>query len=335
MSNPTVPTVRAASLRDVSRLARELKVDEEAVMQQVGLSHRQLTDPEARVSVVAALQLLDAFARFSGREDVGLLMAHGRRLSSLGPPGLVAAVQPNLRSALQVLMDRRHEFNATLMVTLEESGGIAVLKLEFVLPGAPYARQATERAVGVLVQLIRQFLGQDWTPRRVCFKHPPPADMRTHRKVLGWAVEFEHDFTAIVLSSADLDTPAPLQDPALATLARRGLPSSYAERKSVAQACREQLAELLPQGQATAAQVAVRLGMPLRTLQRRLGNEGLTFSELLQLLRQDLLQGFLADRRMPLSEVALQLGFSAPSAFSRWHKTTFGKATRNRSRVVE
>ncbi|MDP3519409.1 MAG: AraC family transcriptional regulator ligand-binding domain-containing protein [Hydrogenophaga sp.] len=310
-------------------MARELKVDAVAVMQEVGLSPGQLDNPEARVSVATGLQLLEAFAKHSGRQDVGLLMAQGRRLSSLGALGLSAALQVDLRSALQVLVARRHEFNPSLMAMLEEQGGIAVLRLDYVLPGAPYARQATERTVGVVVQLIRQFLGRDWTPRRVCFKHPPPADLRTHRKVLGWAVEFEHDFNAIVLTSQDLDTPAPLQDPALATLAKRGLQPSASERKSVAQACREHLAVLLPQGQPSAAQVAECLDLPLRTLQRRLDDEGLTFSEVLQAMRKYLLQSLLAEPGVPLSEVALRLGFSAPSAFSRWHRATFGASARS------
>lgn len=325
-------TVRAASLRDVVRLVRELKLDQGALLQAAGLSPRQLDNPEARVDVVAGLRRLELFAQHSGREDVGLLMARGRRLSSLGPLGLVVALQVDLRSALQVLVARRHEFNPSLMAVLEERNGIAVLRLDYVAPGAPYARQATERTAGVVVQLMRQFLGADWTPRRVCFKYPPPADLRTHHKLLGWAVEFDHDFNAIVLTSQDLDTPAALQDPALATLAKRGLQTSAGEHKSVAQACREHLAALLPLGQSSAAQVAERLDLPLRTLQRRLVDEGLTFSELLQSMRRDLLQGLLAESDVPLSEVALRLGFSAPSAFSRWHRTTFGTSARSTAR---
>lgn len=324
-----IPTVRAASLRGLERLARQFKVDEVALMRQVGLSPRQLADPESRISVQAGCELLEAFAQHSGREDVGLLMAQSRRLSNLGTSGLVTALQSDLRHALQQLVALRGDFNAGLMLALEEHAGIAVMRLEYVVPGVPYARQAIEQATGVLVEIIRQFLGEDWTPRRVCFRHPPPADMRTHRRILGWAVEFEHDFNAVVLTSQDLDTVAPLHDPALAEVAARGA-TVRARGLTYTQSCREHLTVLLPLGQASIDQVAARMGLQRRSLQRRLDAEGLTFSDVLQRLREELLQTHLEDGRLPLSELAIRLGFSAPSVFSRWHRATFGRAARTR-----
>ncbi len=223
------------------------------------------TVPQTTISLSAACRLLEVFAQRSGREDVVLLMAQERRLSNLGALGLITTLQTDLRHALSVVIARRREVNSGLMIALEEHAGIAVLRLQYVVPGAPYSRQANEQATGVIVQLMRQFLGADWMPRRVCFRHPPPVDLRTHRQVLGWAVEFEHDFNAIVLTSQELDTPAPIQDAALANFAQRNMRSN-AEQFSMAQACREHLTELLPQGIATIDQVATRMGMQRRTL---------------------------------------------------------------------
>lgn len=323
-----LPTVRAASLRGLERLARDFKVDEAALMRELGLSPQVLRDPEARISVAAGCDLLEAFAIRSGREDVGLLLAQDRRLSDLGSLGLHTALQADLRHALQVLVARRREVNSGLALSLEEFDGIGVLRLDYVVTGAIYARQATEQTMGALVQVMRQFLGHTWNPRRVCFRHPPPANLRTHRKVLGWAVEFEHDFNAIVLTTQELDKSAPLQDPALADLALKST-AVRTESVSLAQACREHLSDLLPQGAPSIDQIAFRMGMPRRTLQRHLQDEGQTFSELLQALRVDLLQNRFAGSRRPFSEVATLLGFSAHSAFSRWHKATFGTTPRD------
>lgn len=323
-----VPTIRAASLNGLGALARRLKVDEVKLMRQVGLNPKQLTDTETRISLKAACQLLDALAKESGRDDIGLQMADQRRVSNLGVLGLLMALQPDLRSALHMFVARRREACSGLAMSLEEREGIAVLAYDLHVPGAEPGRQAVEQCAGVLVQLFRLFLGKDWTPRRVCFRHPPPGDMSSHRRLLGWSVEFEHDFNALVLTSQELDTPAPLQDTQLADLAQKHLPRTV-QTERISETCRATLSTLLPQGQTSIDEVALRLGLQRRTLQRRLDTEGVTYSQVLQALREDLYNEYRTHRQYSLATVAAQLGFSSASAFSRWHRATFGRAARS------
>ena len=69
--------------------------------------------------------------------------------------------------------------------------------------------------------------------------------------------------------------------------------------------------------------VADSLGVPRWNLQRRLADEGLTYSALLDSVRRDRLRTTSGQRHIPLSEAALLLGYSELSAFSRafrkWH----------------
>ena len=87
-----------------------------------------------------------------------------------------------------------------------------------------------------------------------------------------------------------------------------------------------QLADLLPGGESRAAAVAQRLGMSTRTFIRYLAEEGTTFGEILEQLRQHLASGYLADNRMSSHQIAWLLGYSEPSAFihayKRWTGTT-------------
>jgi AraC-like DNA-binding protein len=59
-----------------------------------------------------------------------------------------------------------------------------------------------------------------------------------------------------------------------------------------------QLASLLPSGESRAAVVARQLGMSQRSLTRHLAEEGTTFGEILERLRQRLAARYLADDRM-------------------------------------
>ena len=71
--------------------------------------------------------------------------------------------------------------------------------------------------------------------------------------------------------------------------------------------------------------VARSLGMSKRTLARRLSDEGLNFTEILQQLRRDLAVRYLDDRKLHVSKIAWLLGFNEVSAFTHAFKRWTGK----------
>jgi AraC-like DNA-binding protein len=86
------------------------------------------------------------------------------------------------------------------------------------------------------------------------------------------------------------------------------------------------LPQLLPHGKACASEVARRLGVSARTLSRKLHEEDLAFTDILNELRAALAQRYLLDRELPISEIAWLLGYREVSsfthAFRRWCGTT-------------
>jgi AraC-like DNA-binding protein len=68
--------------------------------------------------------------------------------------------------------------------------------------------------------------------------------------------------------------------------------------------------------------------MSQRTFARRLSAEGLTFSELLQNLRCDLAERYLADQDLSISQVAWLLGYQEVGAFSHAFKRWTDKTPR-------
>jgi AraC-like DNA-binding protein len=82
----------------------------------------------------------------------------------------------------------------------------------------------------------------------------------------------------------------------------------------------EALVPLLATGEATAAQVADKLGVSRQTLYRRLQAEGTSFQELLAAKRRQLAIRYLGVERVPVKVAAWRLGFSSPAAFSRAFK---------------
>jgi AraC-like DNA-binding protein len=62
----------------------------------------------------------------------------------------------------------------------------------------------------------------------------------------------------------------------------------------------------------------------MRTLQRSLDAEGLSFTALLDQVRRDLAQRYLANPHYGMGQIAAMLGYSSHSAFTRWFGAQFG-----------
>ena len=86
-----------------------------------------------------------------------------------------------------------------------------------------------------------------------------------------------------------------------------------------------EISSLLPHGRVLVEDVARSLAMSERTLARKLSDEELNFTEILQQLRCDLAIRYLDDRKLHVSKIAWLLGFHEVSAFTHAFKRWTGK----------
>ena len=324
--------IRSASLTNYAEVARNAGLDPLRMVREFGLPPRCIDEPDLVIPIDSVRALLEASAERSGVEGFGLLMAEARRLSNLGPLGLLIREQPTLHLAMEAFVSYGRRLNDALMLTVEEAGDVVILREELVLGHAGPVRQATELAIGVGFRMLRQFLGAGWRPRRVCFAHDAPRDRTVHERVFGRNVEFGHDFNGIVCSRSDLERDNPEADPELARLARRLLDAEPpAAKGTCASQVREIIVLLLGGGGCSIDRVAQHMGVDRRTVHRRLAREGHTFSDIVDAVRLELAERYLRDRDRKLGEVALLLGFAGASGFSHWYRRKCGvKPSRKR-----
>jgi AraC-like DNA-binding protein len=319
--------VRSASLTRFAELAAACGLDARALVSEVGLPARSLDEPDLMIRAKAVGRLFELAAARGNEPAFGLRLAESRRLSNLGPLGMLVRDEPTLRDALEALVKHLHLHNEALTARIEQVGNLVLIRVLANAEGAASVRQAIELTVGVTYRVLAVFMGADWRPRLVCFAHRPPPQLTVHRRVFG-TVEFGHDFDGIVCNASDLDAPNPGADPVMARYSRRLLEPTVRKQKSVSDQVREYIVLLLPRGHCRVEVVAQHLGVDRRTVARHLAAEGTTFSGLLDELRTDLLRRYIEDGATPLADVSTMLGFSAPSAFSRWHQQRFGIAAR-------
>ena len=75
-------------------------------------------------------------------------------------------------------------------------------------------------------------------------------------------------------------------------------------------------------------EVAEKLGLSSWSLQRRLREESISFTALVDNVRCEMATHYLQNRQLSISEMALLLGYSEVSAFSRAFRRWFGISPR-------
>ena len=101
------PTARYASLNRYIELSQSLGIDPVRLMRDNGLDPSLVAFQDTRIPAAAVVQLLEDSAAASGCDDFGVRLAELRQFSNLGPLSLVLREEPDVRSALQLLIPLR------------------------------------------------------------------------------------------------------------------------------------------------------------------------------------------------------------------------------------
>ena len=317
---------RSASLTDYDEVARSVGLDPFRMLRMAKLPAKVLEDPNLMIDASSVGWLLEESARLSGQEAFGLLLAERRSLANFGMLALVIRDEPTLRAALQSCIRYMRLHNAGVEARLEDAGDVALLHVGVNMQRHGAWRQAVEMSTGIGLRTLQVLSRDNFRPLGITFTHDRPADLDVHRRVLGNDIEFSQEANVMVCDSRDLDMPIPAADPALNREVKRLLDVQLSElRDEPAQQARQIVRMLLPSGLCSVDRVAQHLGMHRRTLNRHLAADGESVTTIINAVRAELAEEYLASSKRRKYEVAELLGFASAGDFSRWFRGQFGK----------
>jgi AraC-like DNA-binding protein len=316
---------RSACLTNYVEVAQALHISPMDQLRRVKIDLACLTNPDTMIPVSAFIQLMENSAQAAGVENFGLRLAEERKISNLGPLAIVLRSQPTIRKALEAIRDYGHLQAEALTLLFEEDDGVLIIREELMPDSPEPMRQATELSLGVLYKTLRALLGDEWRPSAVCFRHSPAGDLSVHRRVFDARLQFNSNIDGIICRATILDDPLPNYDPETARYLRKLLDVINTQPiESTTEKVRQLVWVLVPTGRCSIEIVAQHLGLDRRTLHRHLQRDGQSFSDILDSVRGDLAVKYLSQYHRPLKDLAELLGFSEPSAFSRWFNRRFG-----------
>ncbi|MBP0636195.1 MULTISPECIES: AraC family transcriptional regulator [unclassified Cupriavidus] len=317
--------VRSATLSRYTEVARSVGLDPLRILAEVGLPGTCLDAGDNLVSASAVCRLLEMSAAASDAEDFGLRLGEGRQLSALGPLGMAVRDSRTLRDALGAMARYITLHSEALFLGVEEREGALVIRLSLMVEHSGSTRQADEMVLVSVYRMLQELMGPGWRARRICLSYRAPRNLASHLRVFGRPVEFGCDFNGIVCELKDMEAVLPAARPELARYAHAYLDSLAARATmSMSEKVRRMVLSLLSSGTCSVERVASQLGVDRRTVHRKLLQEGSTFSSILDEVRASLAVQYLGHLERPVSYVAVLLGFSMQSAFSRWFRGRFG-----------
>ena len=317
---------RSASLTDYEQVARSVGLDPFRMLRLAKLPATVLDDPNVMISADSVGWLLEESARLSGQEAFGLLLAETRSLGNLGLLALAMREEPTLRAATESCVRYMKLHNGGVQLRLEDAGDVVLLHVGVNMPRLGVCRQAIEQSTGIGLRMYRVLSRDTFRPARITFTHERPASLAVHRRVLRTAIDFSQECNAIVCRSRDLDMPIPAADATLNREVRRLLDMQLANLPDdPARRARQIVRMLLPSGLCSVDRVAQHLGIHRRTLTRQLAAEGESVTTIINAVRAELAEDYLANRKRKLYEVAELLGFSSAAHFSRWFRGQVGR----------
>ncbi|MBR5164917.1 MAG: helix-turn-helix domain-containing protein [Ruminococcus sp.] len=183
--------------------------------------------------------------------------------------------------------------------------------------GIPLPQFLAETETVFLVNLIRKASKEEIAPISAEMIQPPDTpDFAEYLKTD--IVKSERN--AVTFSLADLSLPFITHDEAMWSYFEPELYKRLAELdidESTAARVRSALTELLPSGACGIEDVAERLGLSKRTLQRKLSEENTTFQKQLNSVREMLAKHYIRNTDMTTNDIAFLLGYQEINSFIR------------------
>jgi AraC-like DNA-binding protein len=180
-----------------------------------------------------------------------------------------------------------------------------------------------------VLRLCRVLTGQKLVPQHFSIAHHRSGATSDMSRFVGTTVEFGADRDEFALSANARELPLIHADAYLNNLLLKYCEAALADKRHDMSQLRTRvenaISSFLPHGRVLVEDVARSLGMSERTLARKLADEGLNFTEILQQLRRDLAVRYLDDRKLQISKIAWLLGFNEVSAFTHTFKRWTGK----------
>lgn len=333
--------IPAAVLPGLLDVALHGRVNLQQLFEQAGIDHELVGRDDCYITLAQLDRLLTGAFSQVDSSRFGLDVGRASHPANLGLLGQLMASAANLREVLACLFQFKDLIAPYLQFQWQEKGPLARL---LVLPDDSLTFTRTrihnDVVMASMVAIGRSLAGGDLGLVGIGLRHEEPESLDDYLDFYGCRPHFSCAANELSLRRDVLERPLPGAYPKYHQRLR-ATAADQLQRLQLAQGLsgkvRELLAERLADSAAASIEtIAAELHLTVRTLQRRLRQEGVSFMQLRDRLRHAAACRALLEEECDLGQLAARLGFSESAnfshAFRRWQGMSPGAFRRQHRR---
>ncbi len=314
--------IRHKTLLEFANLVSKLDGDLALILSSVGFNNDDLSNPQLNVSYQSFIKLIEFAAKNLNYPAFGL------RLSSV--------LNIDEEYCLNVLTKRKLPFHESLLATqnflslynnrsdcwdLTKDEHLLIISRYTDASNLDLSVQEKELSYGVYLRVLQKIMGQTLKNCRIEFTHNNMTELHVFKKFLKVDVAFNQECERIILDSRNLNLDfEDFNTINCQRLRQRVINISNNHELDIEQKVKNLIMQNMINKTHTIENIARKLVMHPRSLQRRLEEKNLTFKQLLNDLRIDVACWHLKASNKSITLISEILGYNEVSSFSRTFK---------------
>jgi AraC-like DNA-binding protein len=327
-SSHTLPTVTGFGAKQVIAALEKRDFPVESLLNRAGLSKRNFDGRQHRISAMAEAKLLEYSAEALDDNTFGLHLAEQANPREVGLLFYVGSAGKNLSEALELVERYLKIVNEAMHLKLIHAPKCVDVEVRLVGLSRHTFQQGMEFSIAVILKGLREITGRNIRPLQTTFIHVRNSNLRQFERFFGCPVIFGAASDQLTFSKETIALPLVTRDPYLLETLQPFCDDAAKQRHTAPGTLRasveNELQKSLSQGSKLKKDVAKSLGLSVRTLSRRLAEEGTAYDEVVDQLRRSLALQYIRDPSISLAEMTWLLGYERTTSFNHAFKRWMG-----------
>jgi AraC-like DNA-binding protein len=327
--DPDAPTQNLVGLGALAAELASEGVSVKGLFARTGVNVAQLEDAHARISHRQRLAIYRNARALAKRSDIGLLAGARQRISDYGIYGYAMVSSPTFGDALMFSLQHVTMAGpAVKQISFRIDGRTAILRshgLDTLGDLLPFAAESWRSST---TSLFSRVLEAAFPSTRMIFPFPPPVHWRNYERLFNCPIDFNAETMEWHFNADVLERPCPNANPITAKICQQVCDVVLTEQPGDSDLVRKIRTACLnsPKRFPAAGEIAEELGLSLRTLHRRLAEEGRSYQTIVDRMRQSVATELLENTHLGIDQVAERVGFAEATSFRKAFKKWTGRA---------
>ena len=322
------PYIRGGVLENFPDTARKLGGDPAKLLELADVAPEVISVPGIFLPYANYMRLMAVAAKATGTPHFGLLMSRSGNAETLGTVGMIMSQADTVGAAWDTLSYFYRLHDTYGQVRLYRYPDTVMISYGLPRNDQPGTRQVYDVGAGVTANIMRQLCGSQFLGEEIRLPFAEPVDLSPYAELPYKKTSFGASSLEIHVSAKLMAQPIQGRSEELRDVLDGYFARQLGNQRSFSQLVEDMIRRLLPTGECTLPHVAETLATSQRTLQVRLDQEGTSFRQLLEDVRRQIATFHLRRGDMQLTQLAMVLGYSELSAFSRSFRGWYGMSPR-------